>query len=138
MLVINTERIQEIKMKITKQRLKEIIKEETDKALDLKGEEPPSFEISDFDDRAAGMAKVHDIIVGAFDQQGIYPEGQIPQPIMKAIQNAGVRVWDAIKAGELEYKHSNRDDDPEPKKKVRDPYAGIGDAYYKSGMYSGD
>jgi hypothetical protein len=29
-------------------------------------------------------------------------------------------------------------DAPERKKKVRDPYAGIGDAYYKSGMYSGD
>jgi len=48
-----------------------------------------------------------------------------------------------------EHGHSKRDDDDperkkdkeeeEPKKKkARDPYAGIGDAYYKSGMYSGD
>jgi len=102
-------------MKLTKERLKQIIREELMQETGggsgegiqawSSSEEPPpqepAFTARTFDERAQGLAWVHDIIVDAFEYQKIFPEGQIPQPIMKAIQNAGLRVWDAIQAGEL-------------------------------------
>ncbi|MCP4123739.1 MAG: hypothetical protein GY751_18475 [Bacteroidetes bacterium] len=47
-----------------------------------------------FNDRLRGAGKIHDLLVGALEEQEVFPMGQIPEQILKAIFNLSLRIWD--------------------------------------------
>lgn len=46
------------------------------------------------DDRMRGAGKIHDLLVGALEEQEVFPMGQIPEQVLKAILNLSLRIWD--------------------------------------------
>tara|TARA_R110002074_G_scaffold109763_1_gene236533 strand:+ start:353 stop:682 length:330 start_codon:yes stop_codon:yes gene_type:complete len=91
-------------MKITKQQLKQIIKEELEATLD---------EADSFSARKALSNSISDAIIGHLENEKFFGDemGGIPQSVIKVINNSALLVADAVEGTEAE---------PEPEEYVQD------------------
>tara|TARA_B100000131_G_scaffold289036_1_gene300780 strand:+ start:46 stop:282 length:237 start_codon:yes stop_codon:yes gene_type:complete len=74
-------------MKITKQQLKQIIKEEL--------EELPQADA--FTDRLSLSRTIRDAIIGHLENENLFEMGEIPQSVIKVVENSSLRIADAMK-----------------------------------------
>ena len=74
-------------MKITKQQLKQIIKEEL--------EELP--QAGAFTDRLSLSRSIRDAIIGHLENENLFEMGEIPQSVIKVVENSSLRIADATK-----------------------------------------
>ncbi len=74
-------------MKITKQQLKQIIKEEL--------EELPQADA--FTDRLSLSRSIRDAIIGHLENENLFEMGEIPQSVIKVVENSSLRIADATK-----------------------------------------
>ena len=74
-------------MKITKQQLKQIIKEEL--------EELPQADA--FTDRLSLSRSIRDAIIGHLENENLFEKGEIPQSVIKVVENSSLRIADATK-----------------------------------------
>ena len=74
-------------MKITKQQLKQIIKEEL--------EELPQADA--FTDRPSLSRTIRDAIIGHLENENLFEMGEIPQSVIKVVENSSLRIADAMK-----------------------------------------
>ena len=72
-------------MKITKARLKQIIKEEMNEA-------------DEFNERKAQAARIRDGFIGFLESEEGFPMGGIPQSVLRVIENTALTIVDAIGA----------------------------------------
>ena len=75
-------------MKITKARLKQIIKEEMNEA-------------DEFNERKAQAARIRDGFIGFLESEEGFPMGGIPQSVLRVIENTALTIVDAM-GGALE------------------------------------
>ena len=80
-------------MKITKQQLKQIIKEEL--------EELPQADA--FTDRLSLSMSIRDAIIGHLENENLFKKGEIPQSVIKVVENSSLRIADATK--EVDQQH---------------------------------
>ena len=73
-------------MKITKQQLKQIIKEE------IEGLQ----EAGSFTRRSTITKIIRDEIIGLMEDQGFFEMGAIPQSVIKAVENTSLRIADTV------------------------------------------
>tara|TARA_Y100001963_G_C6694262_1_gene406197 strand:+ start:87 stop:320 length:234 start_codon:yes stop_codon:yes gene_type:complete len=74
-------------VKITKQQLKQIIKEEL--------EELPQADA--FTDRLSLSRSIRDAIIGHLENENLFEMGEIPQSVIKVVENSSLRIADATK-----------------------------------------
>jgi len=74
-------------MKITKQQLKQIIKEEL--------EQLPQADA--FTDRLSLSRSIRDAIIGHLENENLFEMGEIPQSVIKVVENSSLRIADATK-----------------------------------------
>ena len=74
-------------MKITKQQLKQIIKEEL--------QELPQTDA--FTDRLSLSRSIRDAIIGHLENENLFEMGEIPQSVIKVVENSSLRIADATK-----------------------------------------
>ena len=74
-------------MKITKRQLKQIIKEEL--------EELPQADA--FTDRLSLSRTIRDAIIGHLENENLFEMGEIPQSVIKVVENSSLRIADAMK-----------------------------------------
>ncbi len=74
-------------MKITKQQLKQIIKEEL--------EELPQADA--FTDRLSLSRSIRDAIIDHLENENLFEMGEIPQSVIKVVENSSLRIADATK-----------------------------------------
>ena len=74
-------------MKITKQQLKQIIKEEL--------EELPQADA--FVDRLSLSRSIRDAIIGHLENENLFEMGEIPQSVIKVVENSSLRIADATR-----------------------------------------
>ncbi len=74
-------------MKITKQQLKQIIKEEL--------EELPQADA--FTDRLSLSRSIRDAIIDHLENENLFEMGEIPQSVIKVVENSALRIADATK-----------------------------------------
>jgi hypothetical protein len=74
-------------MKITKQQLKQIIKEEL--------EELPQADA--FMDRLSLSRSIRDAIIGHLENKNLFEMGEIPQSVIEVVENSSLRIADATK-----------------------------------------
>ncbi len=74
-------------MKITKQQLKQIIKEEL--------EELPQSDA--FTDRLSLSRSIRDAIIDHLENENLFEMGEIPQSVIKVVENSALRIADATK-----------------------------------------
>ena len=90
-------------MKITKQQLKQIIKEELQEARLPAWERPgyvpePGYDEADsFSARKALSNSIRDEIIGLMEDEKIFPPGEIPQSVIKAVEKTSLRIIDTVK-----------------------------------------
>ena len=74
-------------MKITKQQLKQIIKEELEELSQADA----------FTDRLSLSRSIRDAIIGHLENENLFEMGEIPQSVIKVIENSSLRIADATK-----------------------------------------
>ena len=91
---------------------------------------------SSFDKRKEQIVRIHDGFVDFLEAEGKFPMGEIPKSVMDALMNAAMITVDAMKNDLGDQKRSPEDEEAERKQIERD--RAMAQAYYQSGMYSGD
>ena len=92
--------------------------------------------VSDFDKRKQQIVRIHDGFVDFLEAEGKFPMGEIPKSVMDALMKAAMTTVDAMENDLGDQKRSPEDEEAERKQIERD--RAMAQAYYQSGMYSGD
>ena len=95
-------------MKITKQQLKQIIKEELQEARlpawERPGYEPePGYDKADsFSDHLSLSNSIRDAIIGHLENEKFFEMGALPQSVIRVIENSSLRIADTVERAKKE------------------------------------